>query len=172
MFDNIFIIGKAGSGKDTIAEILKECGYTTYALAAPIREEYKRFFPDKNPRHDRNKLIEMGQTYKKLYGEDVWIRLTNELISLNNSSKVCIIDGRYKVEYDFYVNQLGYFPLRVFCQEELRLERLIKRDGNAQIDALKKESNELDNMFAYNLDNSKSLSSTRYQIECLLDIRH
>lgn len=172
MLSNIFLIGKAGSGKDTVAEILKEYGYTPYALAAPIREEYKRFFPDKNPRHDRNKLIEMGQAYKMLYGEDVWVLLTNEIIANNNPKHVCIIDGRYKVEYDHYVNKLGYFPIRVCCPKELRFERLIKRDGNTQADALKKESNELDNVFAYNLDNSESLLSTRFQIEYFLDIRH
>lgn len=163
---NIFLIGKAGSGKDTVAEYLQGVhGYKLYALATPIKEEYKRFFPRLNPRQDRDKLIQIGQTYKELYGMEVWIKLTHGRISLDNVSNVCITDGRYAVEYDYFANKLGYVPIRIVCNDEIRLQRLKRRDGSAQEEALKKESTELDEVFAHPLLNESTLEQLIQNIE-------
>lgn len=169
--NNIFLIGKAGSGKDTAASFLAKHGYRLYAFAEPIRAEYRRFFPDKNPRLDRNKMIDIGQAYKKLYGENVWALETYKKIQAEGEvlvNPVAITDGRYAVEYDYFVKQLGYLPIRICCPDDIRLQRLKKRDGSAQEEALLKESTELDDVFAYRVDNSKDLLYTEYQLNYMV----
>lgn len=169
---NIFIMGKAGSGKDTIAAMLKDgYFYETFALADPIRKEFAKYFPGCNPRVNRDKLIEIGQTYKNLYGKDVWVRrLYDDILSFHSiqPNPVVITDGRYQVEYDYYVTKLGYQPLRIYCDDDIRYDRLMKRDGTLQKDALLKESIELDNANAYTIDNSRDLGYTARQLKAFI----
>lgn len=171
---NIFIMGAAGSGKDTLAyELWNQYYYERFALADPIREEYKRFFPLRNPRTDRERLIRIGQTYKELYGQDVWVRETLKMIenfrgSVSNDVPVIITDGRYAIEYEVFVNDLNFVSVRIECPESIRLERLKQRDGTCQEGALKKESTELTLAPAYVIDNSGDQEYLVKQIEAMM----
>lgn len=165
---DIFIMGKAGSGKDTVGEILREYYYKLFALADPIRMEYMRFFPDGNPRTDRGRMIDIGQTYKRLYGNDVWVQLLDREIS--GWRNVAITDGRYQVEYDHFVFKRRFLAVRVECPEEIRMERLLNRDGTVQEEALKKESQELWTAQAYVLDNSKDLDYLEKQMRHMMGL--
>lgn len=165
---NIFLIGKAGAGKDTVADILSRMyGYEQLTFADNIRFEYNRYFPEQNPRTDRAKLQEIGQTYKKLYGEDVWVRLLEEDMYDEPCSHV-VTDGRHKVEYDRFVTELLYVPVFINCPDEIRYERLMKRDGTLQQEALRKECQELWNVEALPLDNSGSFKELEAKLYKLL----
>ena len=172
---DIFLIGKAGSGKDTVAEILEEFyDYRLVAFADDIRAEYTRFFLEKNPRTDRAKLIEIGETYKKLYGTDVWTRLLiQEINVLDNSAdyaeRFVVTDGRHKIEYDTFVGGLDYVPIFIDCPEEIRYARLLARDGTLQEEALKLECQDLWEAPAFVLDNSGTLEQLKINIEALVD---
>ena len=166
-------MGKAGSGKDTAAELLNCCGFYTVTLADNIRHEFVRSFPDLDPRLSRDKLIEMGQTYKRLYGADVWVRLLWKDIQKCRESgqKLFVVsDGRHQIEYDFFVAQKGFIPLRVDCPDEIRFQRLITRDGTLQKEALRKESQELWDANAYGLDNSGTLEQLGKNISKFLKL--
>lgn len=167
--NSIFIMGKAGSGKDTVAEILKDMyGYSLRAFADNIRDEYSRFFPDKNPRTDRLKLQEIGEKYKKIYGQDVWVRMLEEdILSEDWIDRYCITDGRHQVEYDKFVTEYGYTPIFVDCPDDVRFARLLARDGTLQEEALKKECQDLWNAETFHLDNSgtiKELERNLYEL--------
>ena len=169
--NNVFIMGKAGAGKDTVAEILSDAyDYKLTAFADNIRYEYGRFFDGKNARTDRGKLIEIGQTYKKLYGEDVWTRLLLKEIQLGEclADRFVVTDGRHLVEYDTFVIGQGYLPIWVDCPEEIRYERLLKRDGTLQEEALKKECQDLWDVDAYILDNSGTIGQLENRIATLM----
>ena len=89
---NIFIMGKAGSGKDLTAAILNRLyPVQSVALADSIRLEYERFFPEQIARTDRAKLIEIGETYKKLYGRHVWVNLVLEKIALFAKNSIAAV---------------------------------------------------------------------------------
>ena len=174
-------MGKAGSGKDTVAASLKKrLGSTCniYALADPIREEYKRFFPDKNPRLDRDKLIELGETYKKLYGQDVWVKMTYKRIwsdkiypsQFEIDAHAVVSDGRHQIEYDFFIAEKGFLPLWVDCPDEVRFSRLIARDGTLQQEALKKECQDLWHVKAYFLDNSGTFEQLQKNIDKIFEM--
>lgn len=172
--NNIFILGKAGSGKDTLAELLYETYlYKRFAFADNVRTEFTRFFPNENPRLHRNKLIDIGQVYKKLYGLDVWAQMMYRQITDYQQfymHPLVTTDGRYQVEFDLFVTQLGYTPVRVYCDDDIRYERLQKRDGTLQKEALLKESTELDNVEAYTIDNSRDFSYTARQLKTLIQM--
>lgn len=167
---NIFIMGKAGSGKDTVAEILRDMyRYNPIAFADYIRSEYSRFYPDQNPRTDRKKLQEIGETYKKIYGENVWVRLLLEDITfLIEPGQYVVTDGRHQIEYDTFVAKEKYVPIFVDCPDEIRYERLLKRDGTLQEEALKKECQDLWSANAFHLDNSGTIKQLEYRIYELL----
>lgn len=170
---NIFIIGKAGSGKDTAAlYLMQKHGVNVFTLAEPIRKRFKELYPDLNPRLNRDKLIELGQGYKKLYGMDYWVKLTmngiDKHLDANPKDYVLISDGRYQVEYDFFVKQQDFFPIRIVCPNEIQLQRLKARDGTAQEDALLMESTELDDDYATPIYNSTDESFLYLQLDALV----
>jgi len=154
---NIFIMGKAGSGKDLTAAMLSRLyPVQSVALADSIRDEYERFFPEQIARTDRAKLIEIGETYKKLYGRHVWVNCVLEKIEWLTQCEVAAVvtDGRHQIEYDVFVNSLSYVPVFIDCPDYLRYDRLIKRDGTLQEGALAQECQELWTAKAFHIDNS------------------
>lgn len=177
---NIFLIGAAGSGKDTVAQILEsKYDFDIVALADPIRKEFQRFYPGEKARLHREKLIAIGQTYKTIYGEDVWCRLVEERVKeLRNTGlypswnwQFVISDGRYQVEYDYFVKERGWTPVRIIATLEQRMERLLERDGTTQSDALAKESHELDEVpVAYTIDNTGTLEELEAEVKKMMEV--
>ncbi len=176
-------MGKAGSGKDTVAAILHEqlggkpfSG--VYTLADPIRAEYKRFYPEGNPRLDRDKLQAIGEGYKEIYGEDVWVKMTETRISNDKMHPsqfeieyyAIISDGRHKIEYDFFVLGKGYFVIWVECPDEIRFQRLLARDGTLQEKALKQECRDLWGSDAYVVNNSSTFEELKLNIVNFLQL--
>lgn len=156
---NLFVIGKAGAGKDTASYYFAHVyNVRMFAVAERIKMKFKELYPNLDPRLNRDKLIEIGQGCKDMLGQDCWVKLTmddinNYLMGMPNGY-VIISDGRYQVEYDYFVGQLGYEPIRITCPDEIRLQRLQDRDGTTQDEALLLESNDLDDAIATSIDNS------------------
>lgn len=171
---NILLFGKAGSGKDSVAEILRKDGYRLYSLAQHVRDEFQRFYGRPATRADRAKLIEIGETYKRIYGDDVWVRRTLEEIRLDGWGRdladkpVAITDGRYLVEFDTFTN-LGYATVRVWAPDEVRYQRLIDRDGIDQRAVLAGKEDELDAVTpTENVFNTGSLEHLETTVKSLL----
>jgi dephospho-CoA kinase len=165
-----FMFGKSGTGKDTVTEILLEKHHIqSLALADPIREEYKRFFGRDDYKQNRPKMIEIGESYKQIYGEEVWCRLALQRINEAKTIKafdqivkhkgMIIRDGRYEHEYDFFVVKHGFIPIRLVADDTVRYQRLNRRDGNTQLDALKYENEKFisDKRDAITIDNSSTI---------------
>lgn len=152
---NYFIFGLAGTGKDTFAELMAKY-YETYpiALADAIRVEYKTFLGRDDYKTNRPQMIAIGEGYKQIYGQDVWCRLAENNMSWAKS--VLIMDGRYQHEYDYFVLQRGYTPIRLVADDQVRFERLKRRDGNIQREALEfeKENFISDSSFALTINTS------------------
>lgn len=141
----IFLMGLAGSGKDSIAACLRrDHGFYTLALADAIREEYATHRGSGKP--SRTQMIDIGEGYKTIYGQDVWcdraISAINDAIkdaiTFGEEINVCITDVRYDHEYDYFMRR-GWRGVWVAMSEDKRLQRLVQRDGDAQLDALQYE---------------------------------
>lgn len=145
---NLFLIGKAGVGKGEVSDILDRSGYTTHALADGVKYEYWRWYDERPTKADRAKVIEIAETYKRLYGPDVWCWYVLDGIT-NSWGEVkrgphAITDGRFIVEYEEFVVKRKFVPVRITAPDELRFQRLIERDGVDQRSVLAGQETELD----------------------------
>jgi hypothetical protein len=138
MANNYFVFGLAGSGKDTFAYLMsKHYDVSPRALADPIRKEYVKWLDREDYKQNRPKMIRIGESYKHLYSEDVWCRAAEKSFTWDDGR--LIKDGRYEHEYHYFVTERGYIPIRLICDDEIRFERLKRRDGNTQREALQFE---------------------------------
>lgn len=111
----IGLTGKAGSGKDTVANFLERgYGYTKYSLAQPLKEmlngvfgwsmelwqnrEWKEcpLLGDVSPR----KLAQWLGTdiLRKYAGEDIWIKLMEDRLDTNPCAQMVVADVRFENE--------------------------------------------------------------------------
>lgn len=135
MTANYFVFGLAGTGKDTFAELMRKIhGGETIALADPIRAEYVRFLGKHDYKTNRPMMINIGEGYKEIYGQDIWCKMAEKFFTWDFGR--LIKDGRYAHEYDYFVTQRGYTPIRLVADDDVRFERLRRRDGDIQRESL------------------------------------
>lgn len=138
MTPNYFVFGLAGTGKDTFSHLMTHNhDVTAVALADSIREEYVRFLGRTDYKTNRPQMIRIGEGYKDIYGQHVWCSIAERSFVWKDGR--LIMDGRYAHEYDYFVTQRGYIPIRLVANDDVRFERLRRRDGNIQREALEFE---------------------------------
>lgn len=177
---NYFLFGLAGTGKDTAADILQnEFGIYTLALADAIRSDYEKYFGRKDHKQNRSKMIEIGETYKTIYGQDVWCKAALNKIVMRetlksslagHTSSALIKDGRYPFEYDYFVRIHGFIPIRIVADLQTRLDRLSVRDGSTQELSLKFEAEHFIsiNEPAITLANKGTVDELRTQLDKII----
>ena len=158
----LIILGKAGSGKDTVGDYLVEqYGYTKYSFAAKLKEICHDLFPELMMLDRRNLLQTVGSKMRQIQ-EDVWI---NYLLSAVETDRAVITDCRYENEIETCINR-GYVSIEVLCNEYIRDKRLILRDGRTLTSCEKQHpSEQLSVKTDYALDNNGSLSNLYKQID-------
>lgn len=159
---NVIVIGKMGVGKDTFAEFLvKNHNYVQTSIAGRLKQIAELLYPDVFATGDRNqkrsvlqKLGDLLRSQNMNIFNDALIRE----ISVKKISPVVISDVRYTMEYDFFVSK-GFIPVRVNVDDNIRFERLFKRDGSyPTLDTLNHRSeNDIcvaANKYFYEVDNN------------------
>lgn len=173
---NLFLIGKAGVGKDTVAERLWIVHrLRLFALASPIKEFIGGMLDRDVTKADRALMIDFGQKYREWFGADVWCRLAMEDVQrrwksddrcANARNPVVITDGRHLVEFDYFVVQRGFIPVRIVCDDETRFARLLERDGVDQRAVLAGQETELDGVeVAWTIDNNGTKDDLYRQVD-------
>lgn len=121
----IALVGKAGSGKDTVAGILKEqYDIETMALADPIYTIANDLFKMKEK--DRQLLRDIGKSLREI---DDYIFIKYLVDRVNNTSKdIIVTDVRILKEYNRLRNQ-GFKFIILETNNENRYERLKLRDN-------------------------------------------
>lgn len=122
----ILLVGKAGAGKDTVADILvRDYGYTRYAFADKLKEIAKDLFPDHFQEGKPRRLLqELGVKMREI-DPDVWV---NYVLNRVQGENVVITDGRFDNEVNL-CRRAGFVVVEVSCPPEIRVLRLAKRDG-------------------------------------------
>lgn len=140
---NIIIFGEIGAGKDAVAEILKEIfPGKIVKLGRKIRgdvdEIHNILSGDKNK---RSLYQEYGQGMREIFGKDIWnlILYDSILSGLKNEKTYIIADARQTNEFNFWTN-LGFFPVAVIADKEVREERIKSRDGFDQFSRFSHET--------------------------------
>ena len=131
--NSIIIFGEIGAGKDTAAEILaKHLNSEIVKLGWKIRKDVDEIcdritIGDKN----RRELYQYyGQCMRKVFGEDIWNMILYNKISegIAKNKSYIVADGRQPNEFAFWTN-IGFIPVAVVADENIRMKRVKARDG-------------------------------------------
>lgn len=158
---NICLLGKAGSGKDTVADYLVTKGFHRRAFADKLKEIAIDLFG--MTQKDRALLQQIGDKMREIQ-PNVWLDYL-----FRNAAEPCVItDCRMPNEYEACRSR-GWMMVRVVADEEMRLSRLLKRDGEVNREALRHHSeSDLDDYpVDVTLDNNGSFEELYRQIERL-----
>lgn len=116
------ITGDAGSGKDTVAEILQERGFVHLSFSDLLREELR----NKNKPITRESLTVIGNELRAARGADILARLALERIEKEKSYVFTSI--RNPTEVQKLQEQPDFVLIKVTASEEIRLARLRLRN--------------------------------------------
>lgn len=117
LLPNIAVIGKAGSGKDTCAELLAPFHYRRFALADPLKAML-------GPDAPRELMQRFGVGVRELH-EDAWVNLLLSRIAhgADEYSPVVVTDVRFPNEF-YRLKEANFVTLRVEATRNLRVSRL------------------------------------------------
>ncbi len=177
---NIYVCGPAGAGKTFSAKhLMKKFGAIQAKFAFPVYGlAYDYFRMDKK---DRNLLQIIGtDAGRDLIDRDIWVKrfvedtkivqIAREKLGLPSVGLVCD-DCRFENEHQI-LKQNGWVGIYLNVSDEIRIERLKKRDGDAQVGTLKHSSETSLDVFKDELiqiDSSKSVEDTFQRLDNLID---
>lgn len=175
MSKGILIMGTMGSGKDEVADILKEYGYTKVKLGKDIKENVDKYNYNNKP--TRPLYQQYGQLCRQLFGEDVWnAALAREILKMKAQYKInnfAIADGRQNNEFEFWKAR-GFITIGIVADADLRDKRIIKRDGTSQKEYFN-HSTEIEAMECvkkcdYIVENNESLSALKIRVKMIANM--
>ena len=184
---NIVLLGKAGAGKSTCADVLVSdfslyygMHYRRYAIAEPLKDIAAQLWGD-GAEGDRGKLQALGVALRDI-DEDVWIRKCCARIELETTrpyylgglyylgGSAVVDDCRFPNELQM-LREMGFVSVRVVAERNRRLARL-QANGKIQDEAQLEHSSEtaLDDYPAdHTLINNASMGDLRYALADILN---
>jgi len=177
---NIYFCGKAGAGKTYSAKhLMKKFGAIQAKFAFPVYGlAYDYFRMDKK---DRNLLQVIGTDCgRDLVDGDIWVKrfvedtkivqLAREKLGLPSVGLVCD-DCRFENEHRI-LKENGWVGIYLDVSDDIRIQRLGKRDGDAQTGTLNHASEVSVDVFKDELikiDSSKSIDDTFQRLDNLIE---
>lgn len=162
----------AGSGKDSVADYLVEKhGFRKYSLSEGIYEvAYNIFGVPNGTKPPRKLLHHIGESLRE-YDILIWIKRMLAKIEQEGHDRIVVTDVRKLLEHA-YLAELGYYNVKVYCDEETAMKRVSGRDGvNADLSSKTHNSpleSQLRSIEMPIIDNSGEWDETVRQIEFLL----
>lgn len=119
----IGISGKMRVGKDTVAEyIVREYGFREVKFSEGIKEIYDKYhYKDDNGIKPREELQGIGQSLRRVLGEDVWVHYT--LDNLDPEENIVVSDVRQDNEF-LALRERGAINLLITTSKETQVERM------------------------------------------------
>ena len=168
---HIYLVGKAGSGKDTIADyLINQYGYKQLRFAKGVYNYAYKYFNMSPNEKDRKLLQGIGKCFRDEIDINYWLNMVGK--QLAESTQPCIVtDCRFLNEH-VYLKERGAISIGIQVDINTRLNRLTKRDGSTQLNTLSDVSEtEMDIYFddlKYYIDNNGDLKSTFKAIDDLM----
>ena len=160
----------AGAGKDTIADYLVEQhGFKKYSLSEWIYEvAWNVYGIERGVKPPRKLLHHIGESLRD-YDKMVWLKLTMRNIESEGHEKVVITDVRKGLEH-FYLKEHGFNNVKIVCEKEVAIKRMVERDGTVDTKLVLGSTleTELSSVDMEEIDNSGDWESTVEQIEFFL----
>lgn len=157
----IAIVGWAGSGK-TFASKYLAAKFDGDVVSFADGIKYIDSYLFGSGKKERSRLQRIGEFFRT-FEENIWVDRTLETISgLDN---VFIDDLRRLNEYDALVNE-GFKIIRVVADEDIRIQRLIARDGFCDTSILYNETESgCSNLDLTEIENNGTLEELYEKIE-------
>lgn len=170
----IALYGPKRSGKDTVADLLKQRGYSPVAFATPVRAAvaaayglpYLDFMdlssdgatkevpcPELFGRDPRTALVDMGCHFRDQVDQLHWAKVLKRRVDADPHKRFIVTDCRFLNEADFVREQLGGVVLGVFRPETWdpgehndRAEAAVYDSWNRAVDAVVVNNGDLDDL--------------------------
>jgi len=176
----VAICGLSGSGKDAVADYLKEKGFEYTSLSDRIRAECAL---RKLATH-RDNLIKVGNEIREKFGRDELAKRSWEKIKNSAGNKFVIVSLRHPDEVNFLKKQAGMKLIAVEASIDVRYQRNASRGRAEDFVTLEKfkeqetrersgsvNQQQLDRVIAmadFKIDNSGTLEELKEQVEEVL----
>lgn len=161
------ISGKMRSGKDTVAEyIVNKYGFEHLKFSTGIKEIYDMVnYKEDDGVKPRRALQEIGQTMRRVIGQDVWIEYT--LKDYDPSKNTVISDVRQDNEFHA-LRERGALIILVTTSPRVQKERLMAL-GETEDEYMSHETEIITESLAdIHIVNDSSLEELYYQIDSIL----
>ena len=175
----IGVTGLYGSGKDTVAEFLKEKNFYHYSLSDFLREELKK----RNIAITRDNLIKIGNALRAKYGNSVLAQ--RALAAVKDGENYIISSIRNPDEARLILEREEAILVNIVAPVKERLKRLVVRnreeDPKTMLELKSKEKTEMSNnpaaqqlhtvmkMAKVTLRNDGSLDALKQKVERLVE---
>lgn len=168
---DIILNGRAGAGKDVVADYLVEKhGYVKIAFADGIYFIAREYF---NMQEKDRKLVQSIGEHMRAINPNVWVEYTDKKHKelKEQGYRVVISDCRRANEYEHFVNNLGFNPIRVRAGLDNRVKRIEMRDGAKPDTSLLENESEIGaDSFSYTeIENNGSLEDLYKKIDKVVD---
>lgn len=161
----IALVGKARSGKDTVADFLVgQYGFTEYKFSKGIRDVIN-LVRGEDAHKNRRELQEVGQGLRRALGEDIWVNYT--LTTISQDSHVVISDCRQPNEAKRLRSE-GYLLVGVESDEEVRVQRMLAAGDTFTREDLNHETEQISIECDRIINNNGSLEDLYKQVRELV----
>ncbi len=167
----IILCGKAGAGKDTVAnQLCANHGFYRIAFGDKMKKVARELFPEefRDGRKPRKLLQWLGTEVMRSWNPNCWTSYVMRRVG-GRGGNIVITDGRFRNEIEMAVVH-GFTPVLVYAPEKDRYSRLLMRDG--EVDAATfahKSETDLDSLdFTYVLSNSQCKGDLYKQVDELV----
>ena len=200
MVKNFLIVGGMGSGKDTFATFLPP-GYIHKSFAESLKNVVKllriqdidkaflimnELFDNKSPCNMYAKLVEMSQypvtdekdrgllqylgtDWARKWDKNVWVRGLQNKIKPNNL--YVVTDCRFMNEFKAFPD---WYSVYIDCPDDIRKERLLKRDGSFNEELLhhssEQEIKSIGRKCDFTIDNSGDLEAYGKIVKAIVEV--
>ncbi len=118
----IGLVGKNGSGKSTVCQLLADKGFSVYSLSDCIRD----VATERGLAHDRDQLTLLANELKQQYGTDYFAKFVFQKAKDQGITHVVFDSIRHKDECRFLLSS-GVRLVAIDCSLEQRYQRISKR---------------------------------------------
>lgn len=163
----IGLIGKAGTGKDTVADYLMAVyGFKKFAFADKLKEIDAELFGTTEGK-DRKRLQEFGQ-FCRTIDPDVWVNQLHQRIK-GYGGNVVITDIRQWNELK-YCQDNGFVIVKIVADTKVRLKRMKERgDQFTLIDLMHETEMQMDEFpYDYWIDNNGTFNDLTNQTDYII----
>lgn len=182
----LIVFGEKGSGKDTVARLINEYSsknVSFFNIGDLCRDMSCMFLAtDKWSNSKREFYVETAKKLKEIDIDFLSYYVVGKILekfkctSLNDigdNELIIVTGGRTEEDYSFW-KERNFGVVGIHCDEEIRQQRLMNRDGYTQnsIDSLEKNTKEIIKRADYTLDNSGDLDQLKEVINIFVKEWH